>query len=189
MMDFGFSDRMNVAQALIGRVERFGGEVLLEGKKLRLRNVVDPDIIDEVKKNARAIAEYLAIEPAEISEKVLREHRWLSEFAEEFARTAWRRIGGFSDREASEFYNLVATEFNETPSKVEPGLGALMAIADALNNDRIELDRRAHELAQRDGASVSAWRTCLEYDAKCRAQRGTWKRSEEVIEVDDDLPF
>lgn len=187
-LDHGFSDRMDLAQSLLNHVERLGGEVLLEGRKLRLRNV-DADLIDEVAKNAKAIAEYLSIEPAEISEKVLREYRWLSEFAEEFARTAWRRIGSFSDREANEFYNLVAVEFNETSSKVEPGLGVLMAIADALTNDRIEMDRRAHELAKRDGVPASAWRSNLEYSAKRRAEQGAWRRSEKVIEVGDGIPF
>lgn len=64
-----------------------------------------------------------------------------------------------------------------------------MAIADALTNDRVELDRRARDLARRDGVAVSAWRFSLKYSAKRRAEQGTWKRPENVIEVGDDLPF
>jgi hypothetical protein len=185
-----FSERMDIAESLIARVEQVGGGLLLQGRKLHVSNVKQdyPDLFNEVVRNAKAIAEYLEAFPP-ISETVLKEYTWLSEFAEEFARTAWRRLGALTDQEANEFYLLASSALEETTSKVEPGLGVLMAIADALTESRMEIEREAERRAARDDVPAEDWATVLELNAKRRAEKGEWRKPTKTVEVGNDLPF
>lgn len=111
MIDSDFTDRMDRAEDIIRRVRAAGMDIELSGGKLLIRTFYDlhSALREEVRQNRKSVAEWLEIPPAEVSERARSEYEWLREFAEEFARMAWRRIGGFSDQEANEFYSLVAT--------------------------------------------------------------------------------
>jgi hypothetical protein len=193
----GFQERMDTAENLVELVRFKGGDILLlDDGRLELKAIetplpeADPDLFARVKTNAKAIAEYLSIEPAPISDKAGEEYRWLSEFAHEFARTAWRRVGQLSEREAMDFYGLVSTEFNDCQTKIEPGMGALMAIADALIEQTIEIDQKCQAYALRDGVPVEQWESVLRKAARQRAEKGEWKEAPGVrAGGDDGLPF
>lgn len=194
-MSTDFEERMALAESIISTVEYWGGEIVMDGAKLVVRNIhrVPERDLKAVRDERVAIADYLSISAQPVSERAAKEYRWLREFAEEFGRTAWRRIGGFTDQEATDFYGLVSTEYNESASKVEPGLAALMGIADALTEHRQELERRAGRLAARDGVASQEWMRTLQAGAESNAKRGSWrnpnKPATEGIIDDDDFPF
>lgn len=172
-----FCDRMDTAEDVIRRVEAVGMAVELDDGKLRVKNgASNPQLVEEVRRNRHAIAEWLSIPPAEVSQRVVTELAWLREFAEEFAITAWRRLGKLTEQEALEFYNIVAVEYHDdnTP-KVEPGLAALMAVLDARLQQHIDADRLAQERAQRDGCDPAEWAKAIELQRESMAKEGRWR--------------
>lgn len=192
--DAEFSARMERAEEIIRRARDLGMSIELSDGKLLIRNwnVTDDvrfELRYEVKQHARDIAEWLSIPPADVTDRVAAEYDWLREFAEEFARTAWRRLGRLPENEFIQLYNLAVAEYDDDkPPKIEPGLAALMAIADARMEQCIDIARRAEVLAQRDGSDPEDWAQVLASNAEIMAREGRW-RGEKDHGLLAELPF
>jgi len=172
-----FNERMDRAEDIIRRAREAGMDIELSDGKLVICNAPkDLDLRDEIVRCRKDIAEWLSIPPAEVTDRVMAEFTWLREFAEEFAKTAWRRLGCLTESEVIQFYNLASADsHDENASRIEPGRDALIAVADARLEQIIDRDRVAHERGLRDECDPSEWMVALELSAARLAKEGRWK--------------
>lgn len=121
--------------------------------------------------------------------RVQLEYEWLREFSEEFARTAWRRLGDLSEDEVLHFYGLVQREHDDWESpQMQPGFSVMMAIAEARIQQIIDIQRRADEASERHGSDRQDEVAVMEASARIMAKRGEW-RSRKKERAVADLPF
>lgn len=124
------------------------------------------------------------------SDRVHLEYKWLREFSEEFARTAWRRLGDLSEDEIQYFYDLVHGEHDDLADpKMEPGFSVMMAIAEARIQHIIDIQRRADDASERYGSDQRDEAAMRAAFAHRIAKEGRWRREKKERMADADLPF